>query len=340
MLGRVGSSLRGQRPAAVDARPRIAPLCPRFLYPRWDDAFAEELREMFAIDPKARVGDLSRGKGGGPVCWSPLPIGPICSSSTSHPPGSTHWRSATSWRPCCGPSPTKDARSTFSSHLLDEVERVSDHVALLDKGRVMVQGPLDDVRASHCVLTVQFDGPRPLPPQLAGMFGWEGGGREWSAISSLPRGEVQAAAQSWARASSRSGRRRWTASSCGLDGKRRRRRANPTGVDHIVPGASATQWYWGTNVDISTASPKLHPGRVANRGKRAPVAGCTPPPGWHPATGTPAPAAPQPKVRYVSLRDARTAPRQQNIASLAQSAERLHGKNPARIGVLTSENAR
>ena len=31
--------------------------------------------------------------------------------------------------------------------------------------------------------------------------------------------------------------------------------ADPTGVDHIVPGASATQWYWGTHIDISTASP-------------------------------------------------------------------------------------
>jgi hypothetical protein len=30
--------------------------------------------------------------------------------------------------------------------------------------------------------------------------------------------------------------------------------ADPTGVDHIVPGAAATQWYWGANVDISTAS--------------------------------------------------------------------------------------
>jgi hypothetical protein len=33
--------------------------------------------------------------------------------------------------------------------------------------------------------------------------------------------------------------------------------ADPTGVDHIVPGASATQWYWGTNVDISTATPSF-----------------------------------------------------------------------------------
>jgi hypothetical protein len=33
--------------------------------------------------------------------------------------------------------------------------------------------------------------------------------------------------------------------------------ADPTGVDHIVPGANATQWYWGPSTDISTASPSL-----------------------------------------------------------------------------------
>ena len=31
--------------------------------------------------------------------------------------------------------------------------------------------------------------------------------------------------------------------------------ADPTGRPHIVPGASATQWYWGHNYDISSAKP-------------------------------------------------------------------------------------
>ena len=31
--------------------------------------------------------------------------------------------------------------------------------------------------------------------------------------------------------------------------------ADPTGYNHIVPGASATQWYWGTGYDITTANP-------------------------------------------------------------------------------------
>jgi len=31
--------------------------------------------------------------------------------------------------------------------------------------------------------------------------------------------------------------------------------ADPTGVDHVLPGANATQWYWGQNYDITTANP-------------------------------------------------------------------------------------
>ena len=33
--------------------------------------------------------------------------------------------------------------------------------------------------------------------------------------------------------------------------------ADPTGVKHIVPGSDATQWYWGSSIDISAANPSL-----------------------------------------------------------------------------------
>jgi hypothetical protein len=33
--------------------------------------------------------------------------------------------------------------------------------------------------------------------------------------------------------------------------------ADPTGSPHVVPGSSATQWYWGSNYDISTANPNF-----------------------------------------------------------------------------------
>jgi hypothetical protein len=31
--------------------------------------------------------------------------------------------------------------------------------------------------------------------------------------------------------------------------------ADPTGHPHVVPGSDATQWYWGSHFDISTANP-------------------------------------------------------------------------------------
>ncbi|HEY6493014.1 MAG TPA: hypothetical protein VIZ43_07050 [Trebonia sp.] len=33
--------------------------------------------------------------------------------------------------------------------------------------------------------------------------------------------------------------------------------ADPTGNPHVVPGASATQWYWGSKYDITTANPNF-----------------------------------------------------------------------------------
>ena len=33
--------------------------------------------------------------------------------------------------------------------------------------------------------------------------------------------------------------------------------ADPTGTPHIVPGAAATQWYWGSSYDITTATPRF-----------------------------------------------------------------------------------
>ncbi len=56
---------------------------------------------------------------------------------------------------------------------------------------------------------------------------------EWSAAQTAVRTAVPAAEQSHVR---------WWI-------------ADPTGVPHMVPGASATQWYWGSNYDISTANP-------------------------------------------------------------------------------------
>jgi ABC-2 type transport system ATP-binding protein len=169
----------------------------RAFYPGWDDDYAETLRDQFMIDPAARVRDLSRGQKARTGLLVAIAYRPelliLDEPSTGLDPLARRDILAAVLR-----TVAQEGRTVlFSSHLLEEVERVSDHIALLDQGRIVVHGSLDDVRAGHRVLTVRFAGPRPSPPQLAGIFGWEGGGREWSAVSCLPAGEVQVAAENW-----------------------------------------------------------------------------------------------------------------------------------------------
>jgi ABC-2 type transport system ATP-binding protein len=49
----------------------------------------------------------------------------------------------------------------FSSHQLADVDQIADRVAIVDHGRVVVDGPLDDVRAAYRRIQLVFDGAAP-----------------------------------------------------------------------------------------------------------------------------------------------------------------------------------
>jgi len=72
----------------------------------------------------------------------------------------------------------------FSSHLLDEVERMSDHVTMIQNGRVTLSGVLDDVRRDYQRSRVRFAEHFNQPPILDTALLLEGSGRTWSVIHS------------------------------------------------------------------------------------------------------------------------------------------------------------
>ena len=49
----------------------------------------------------------------------------------------------------------------FSSHQLADVEQIADHIAIVDRGRVVVDGTLDDVRAAYRRIQLVFDNAAP-----------------------------------------------------------------------------------------------------------------------------------------------------------------------------------
>ena len=85
----------------------------------------------------------------------------------------------------------------FSSHLLDEVEQVADHVTMISHGKVALSAPLDAMKQSHRCVTVRFPESRPRPPAVAGVLRWDGAGQDWTAVCRDGSGELQAALAGW-----------------------------------------------------------------------------------------------------------------------------------------------
>jgi ABC-2 type transport system ATP-binding protein len=164
-------------------------------FPNWDRDFADKLRRDFELDPRAKVKHLSRGqrtRAGLVVALAYRPELLVLDEPSSGLDPIVR-------RDVLGAvikTVAQEGRTVvFSSHLLDEVERVSDHVALLVRGRVAYCGPLDDLKAGHHRVTVRFNEDRPKPPALTGALSWEGGGPEWTALCHGRLPDLRAAAE-------------------------------------------------------------------------------------------------------------------------------------------------
>jgi ABC-2 type transport system ATP-binding protein len=154
----------------------------RAFYPTWDDGYAEELRCQFDLDPGARIKTLSQGQRARAGLLAALAFRPellvLDEPSTGLDPIVRKEILSAIIRTIA-----QEGRTVvFSSHLLDEVERVSDHVALIDRGKVVLGGSLESIKALHHRLTVRFDEPLARPPALLGCARWEGFGREWTIV--------------------------------------------------------------------------------------------------------------------------------------------------------------
>ena len=167
----------------------------RAFYPEWDDAYAEELRQTFALDPTARVKSLSRGQKARLGLLVALAYRPellvLDEPSSGLDPIVRRDILGAVIRTIADEGRTV----LFSSHLLEEVERVADHVTMISQGRIALSAPLDAIRESHRCLTVRFAQSRPRPPTVAGVLRWDGedGSREeWIAVVRGGSGEMHA----------------------------------------------------------------------------------------------------------------------------------------------------
>ena len=151
-------------------------------YPKWDKAYAERMREQFGLNPTQRLSTLSKGqlaKAGLLIAQAHRPdLLVLDEPSSGLDPIVRHDILEAVIRTIA-----EEGRTVFfSSHLLEEIERVSDHVAMLHQGKVVLCGPLDEVKTQHHRVTLHFETPLEKPPIVAGALRLTGGGREWTVI--------------------------------------------------------------------------------------------------------------------------------------------------------------
>jgi ABC-2 type transport system ATP-binding protein len=123
----------------------------RAFYPQWDDAYAEELRQSFALEGSARIKTLSKGqkaRAGLLVALAHRPELLVLDEPSSGLDPIVR-------RDILGAvlrTIAHDGRTVlFSSHLLDEVQEVADHVTMVSCGRVVLSAPLAEIMSSHRV---------------------------------------------------------------------------------------------------------------------------------------------------------------------------------------------
>lgn len=151
-------------------------------FPNWDEAFAEELRQMFELDAGQEIKVLSRGqraRAGLLVALAHRPELLVLDEPSSGLDAVVRRDILTA----IVRTVAEEGRTVlFSSHLLDEVERVADVVAMLHDGRLVLTGPLDEIIGAHRRLTLRFRDPPAGTPELPGAIAWEGEELEWNVL--------------------------------------------------------------------------------------------------------------------------------------------------------------
>ena len=123
----------------------------RAFRPSWDDSYAEELRESFALDPAAKIKNLSKGQKARVGILIALAYRPdllvLDEPSSGLDPIVRRDILGAIIRTVADEGRTV----LFSSHLLEEVEQVADYVTMINKGRIVLSAPLDEIREAHRV---------------------------------------------------------------------------------------------------------------------------------------------------------------------------------------------
>ena len=148
-------------------------------YPTWNATLCGDLLRRFDLDPKKRVRELSRGM----VAKLALTL------ALAHEPSLLVLDEPTSGldavvrkeflESVIGVAAVGGRTVLISSHILHDVERVTDRVALMDHGRIRLVEDLATLKQRMREVRVTFKGEPPAGCDLPGLLRLQRGAHEW-----------------------------------------------------------------------------------------------------------------------------------------------------------------
>lgn len=139
----------------------------RQIHPHWDAALAEDLRQRLDLPADRRLEKLSRGMQGKAMLLAALSSRPRLLILDDPTMGLDVVVRREFMENLVAVLQETGVTVFFSSHQLDDVERIADWIGLLHRGRLIVQSPLEQLKATIKRVVALF--PEPAPP-----FAWPG----------------------------------------------------------------------------------------------------------------------------------------------------------------------
>jgi ABC-2 type transport system ATP-binding protein len=155
------------------------------IYPRWRTDLEQRYQTAFALQPLASIKQLSRGARTRLALLLALCSGAELLLLDEPTSGLDPAANEEVLQLLVAHAAREGATIVLSSHHLVDIEQIADRIAILDHGRAVVQGALDDIRERYCRVQLVFDGPAPEAAlHTPGIVGVKRDGRVMRVLSS------------------------------------------------------------------------------------------------------------------------------------------------------------
>lgn len=164
-------------------------------HPNWDTSYVDELLATFSLDRSNLIKNLSRGMRAQVALIAAVGHRPDLLVLDEPSSGLDAVVRKDILNAIVRTISDEGKTVIFSSHLLEEVERMSDHVVMINNGKIALDAPLENLANQHHQCELQFAENLHSEPLLSGALLTKGSGRSWTVLHNSSPSEFEAVVQ-------------------------------------------------------------------------------------------------------------------------------------------------